>query len=64
MLDKTTTDFAGGLDRYFNTLAGLLKDAEVTDAGKRKIALSEGCEWFRRRGACGTRCRQQDHVCG
>ena len=48
MLDKTTTDFAGGLDRYFNTLAGLLKDAEVTDAGKRKIALSEGCEWFRR----------------
>ena len=48
MLDKTTTDFTGGLDRYFNTLAGLLKDAEVTDAGKRKIALSEGCEWFRR----------------
>ena len=39
MLDKTTTDFAGGLDRYFNTLAGLLKDAEATDAGKRKIAL-------------------------
>jgi D-sedoheptulose 7-phosphate isomerase len=48
MLDKTTTDFAGGLDHYFNTLAGLLKEAEVTDAGKRKIALSEGCEWFRR----------------
>jgi D-sedoheptulose 7-phosphate isomerase len=48
MLDKTATDFAGGLDRYFNTLAGLLRDAEVTGAGKRKIALSEGCEWFRR----------------
>ena len=47
MLDKTSADFAGGLDRYFNTLVGLLKDAEVTDAGKRKIALSEGCEWFR-----------------
>jgi D-sedoheptulose 7-phosphate isomerase len=48
MLDKTSTEFAGGLDRYFDTLAGLLRDAEVTDAAKRKIALSEGCEWFRR----------------
>jgi D-sedoheptulose 7-phosphate isomerase len=48
MLDKTATDFAGGLHRYFDMLAGLLKDAEVADAGKRKIALSEGCEWFRR----------------
>ena len=48
MLDKTITDFAGGLERYFNTLADLLKDTEVTDADKRKIALSEGCEWFRR----------------
>jgi D-sedoheptulose 7-phosphate isomerase len=48
MLDKTTTDFTSGLERYFSTLAGLLKDAEATDAGKRKIALSEACEWFRR----------------
>src|SRR4029079_16315729 len=48
MLDKTTPDFTSGLDRYFNTLASLLKNAEVTDSGKLTIALSEGCEWFRR----------------
>ena len=53
MLDKTTTDFAGGLNRYFNTLAGLLKDAETTDAGKRKIVLERGLRVVSPRGACG-----------
>src|SRR4029079_15204682 len=48
MCDKTPTDFGSGLERYFGTLAGLLKDAEATDGAKRKIALGEGCEWFRR----------------
>jgi len=47
MLDKTATDFASGLNRYFDTLAGLLKETEVTDGGNSKISLSEGCEWFR-----------------
>lgn len=48
MLDKTTTDFRSGLDSYFRTLADLLKSAEATDGTKRKLALDEGCEWFRR----------------
>jgi D-sedoheptulose 7-phosphate isomerase len=46
MLDKTTTDFRSGLERYFNTLADLLKNAEVTDGAKRNIGLGEGCGWF------------------
>jgi len=46
MLDKTATDFRGGLDSYFSTLADLLKNAEVTDGAKRKMGLGEGCEWF------------------
>ena len=48
MLDKTTTDYGSALDRYFETLAGLLKDADATDGAKRKMALGDGCEWFRR----------------
>jgi D-sedoheptulose 7-phosphate isomerase len=48
MLDKTTTDFRSGLDSYFSTLSDLLKSAEATDGAKRKLALDEGCEWFRR----------------
>jgi len=48
MLDKMTTDFCSCLDRYLSTLAGLLKDAEATDGAKRKMALGDGCEWFRR----------------
>lgn len=46
MLDKTTTEFGSGLDRYFSTLADLLRSAEATDGANRKIALGEGCEWF------------------
>jgi len=42
-----TSEFRGRLDQYFDTLAALLKGAEATDAAKRKIALEEGCEWFR-----------------
>ena len=48
MLDKTTTNFCGVLDSYFGTLADLLKNVEVTDGAKRRIALHEGCESFRR----------------
>ena len=48
MLDKTAIDFRGGLDSYFTTLVGLLKNAEATDAAKRTVALHEACEWFRR----------------
>src|SRR5690242_2940649 len=48
MLDKTTTEFDGGLDRYFSTLADLLRNAEATDDANRKVALAQGCEWFRR----------------
>ena len=47
MLDKTTNEF-GSLDRYFSTLADLLRSADATDSANRKIALGEGCEWFRR----------------
>src|SRR6478609_3688791 len=48
MLDKTTTEFGSGLDRYFSTLADLLRSADATDSVNRKLALAEGCEWFRR----------------
>jgi D-sedoheptulose 7-phosphate isomerase len=48
MLDKMTTDFRNGLERYFGTLNVLLKGAEATDGANRKITLDEGCEWFRR----------------
>ena len=48
MLDKTTTEFGSGLDRYFSTLADLLKGTQATDSAHRKIALAEGCEWLRR----------------
>jgi len=48
MPDKTIIDFRSDLDCYFSTLAGLLKETETTDAAKRKIALYDGCEWFRR----------------
>jgi D-sedoheptulose 7-phosphate isomerase len=33
------------LGRYFETLAGLLRDTEVTDGAGKKIGLSDGCEW-------------------
>jgi D-sedoheptulose 7-phosphate isomerase len=48
MLDKTKVDFRRDLEHYFRTLDGILRSAEVTDRAKRKIALNEGCEWFRR----------------
>jgi D-sedoheptulose 7-phosphate isomerase len=36
------------LDRYFDTLAGLLRAAEVTDQASRNLSLSDGCEWVRK----------------
>ncbi len=36
------------LNRYFATLADLLRSAEVTDRTARKLPLDEGCEWVRR----------------
>lgn len=36
------------LDKYFGTLAGLLRNAEVTDLTSRNLSLDEGCEWFRK----------------
>jgi len=36
------------LDRYFGTLAGLLRGAEVTDRTSGTLSLSEGCEWVRK----------------
>jgi D-sedoheptulose 7-phosphate isomerase len=48
MLGKTTADFRSVLDSYFGTLADLLRNTEATDGAKRKIALHEACESFRR----------------
>jgi len=36
------------LNRYFGTLADILRGAEVTDRTARAIPLEEGCEWVRR----------------
>ena len=36
------------LARYFNTLAGLLRETEVTDASGKKLRLEEGCEYIRK----------------
>jgi len=36
------------LDKYFGTLAGLLRNAEVTDLKSRNLSLDEGCEWVRK----------------
>jgi D-sedoheptulose 7-phosphate isomerase len=35
------------LDRYFGTLTDLLRGAEATDHGGRKLSLDAGCEWVR-----------------
>lgn len=35
------------LDKYFGTLADLLRNAEVTDLKSRNLSLDEGCEWVR-----------------
>ena len=35
------------LNRYFETLARLLRDAEVTDLRCEPAALDEGCDWVR-----------------
>jgi len=36
------------LDKYFGTLADLLRNAEVTDLKSRNLSLDEGCEWVRK----------------
>jgi D-sedoheptulose 7-phosphate isomerase len=36
------------LDRYFATLEGLLRNAEVTDSSSQAVPLEHGCEWVRR----------------
>jgi D-sedoheptulose 7-phosphate isomerase len=36
------------LNRYFGTLDGALRDAEVTDLSAKKLPLEEGCDWVRR----------------
>lgn len=36
------------LDRYFGTLASLLRGAEVTDRTARPLPLEQGCEWVRK----------------
>ncbi len=35
------------LNQYFETLARLLRDAEVTDLASNRLGLDEGCEWVR-----------------
>jgi D-sedoheptulose 7-phosphate isomerase len=36
------------LNQYFDTLAGLLREAEVTDRAAGNLSLSEGCDWLRK----------------
>lgn len=36
------------LNRYFGTLADVLRSAEVTDREAKKLPLEKGCEWVRR----------------
>ena len=48
MLDKVNADFSLGLDRYFRTLDGLLRNAVATDRSKNRVPLDKGCEWVRR----------------
>jgi D-sedoheptulose 7-phosphate isomerase len=36
------------LNRYFDTLASLLRETEATDRVARNLSLSEGCEWVRK----------------
>jgi D-sedoheptulose 7-phosphate isomerase len=36
------------LNQYFDTLASLLREAEVTDSASRNLSLSEGCDWLRK----------------
>ena len=36
------------LNRYFGTLAELLRGAEVTDRASNTLPLDEGCEWVRK----------------
>jgi D-sedoheptulose 7-phosphate isomerase len=36
------------LNQYFDTLAHLLREAEVTDRASRTLSLSEGCDWVRK----------------
>jgi len=36
------------LNRYFGTLADVLRGAEVTDRTLKKLPLDEGCEWVRK----------------
>jgi D-sedoheptulose 7-phosphate isomerase len=36
------------LNRYFSTLADLLRTAQVTNRKSERLALEEGCEWLRR----------------
>ncbi len=36
------------LNQYFDTLAALLREAEVTDRASRNLSLSEGCDWVRK----------------
>jgi D-sedoheptulose 7-phosphate isomerase len=36
------------LSRYFGTLEGALRGAEVTDVSGKKLTLEEGCDWVRR----------------
>ena len=35
------------LDRYFGTLAEVLRRTEVTDRMAKNLPLEEGCEWLR-----------------
>lgn len=47
MLDRMAIDFGRGLDKYFQTLEGLLRDAVATDRAQRKMPLDEGCALVR-----------------
>ena len=47
MLDRMAIDFGRGLDRYFKTLEGLLRNAVTTDRAQRKMPLDEGCALVR-----------------
>jgi D-sedoheptulose 7-phosphate isomerase len=48
VLDKVNNALREKLDRYFATLEGLQRGAEVTDRSGQAIPLEQGCEWVRK----------------
>ena len=51
MLDKVHNELREKLDRYFATLEGLLRGAEVTDRSARRAAARRRLRVGARRGA-------------